>query len=167
VDVRIRNSPYKSASFDDHETAVLYGKYWEMILKEKRDFAVLEGDMLTVLDVMMTKYKTPDSAEMRACEDYFREADIWHTYINTLTHDVMLKHAKRMLTTPIIRGGNREKPGTGTTKLPAPATVLRKFAYLSSAINHCIKLGANIDNPTVKVITYIREYEKEIKNGQT
>lgn len=42
-------------------------------------------------------------------------------------------------------------------------TVLRKFAYLSSAINHMVKQGIHLDNNCLKVVAYLRELDKQKK----
>lgn len=162
--MRIKGYPAKCKCFYDEETAIIWGKYQEMISREKDAFNVRDQDMYTVLDVMTTKYGY-DSREMNDCEFMFNECDIWHTYIGELDYDLLMKHAKKMLTTQIHRGGSK-KNGTGIRKLPQPMTVLRKFAYLSAAINHMVKQGANLENHCLKVIAFIREIDKEVKSGK-
>ncbi len=162
VQVRIKGYPNKSKSFDDYETAFIWGKYQEMIIKEKDSFNIAPKDMYTVLDVMATKYGY-ESDEMRSCEDAFRLIDIWNTYLCHLDYDTLLNHAKTLLSTHVYRGGSK-KNGSGIRKLPAPKTILRKFSYLATAINEMVKKGVNLDNHVLKVVAYIRELEKENKD---
>lgn len=136
-----------------------------MITQEKDNFKVRDKDMLTVLDVMIAKYETYDSREMCDCEEHFRAVDIWNTYICELDYETLMKHANTLLNRLVARGGSKGIT-SGTTKLPEPMTILRKFAYLSSAINYMIKQGANLDNHTTKVIAFLRELDKEKKNGK-
>ena len=163
--MRVKGYPHRSKCFNDYETAYIWGKYWEMVTQEKDSFGARDKDMLTVLDVMLAKYETYDAREMKDCEEHFKNVDIWNTYISELNYETLMKHAHTMLNTPVSRGGSRGLT-SGYTKLPEPMTVLRKFAYLSSAINHLIKQGADIDNHTVKVIAFLREMDKEKKNGK-
>lgn len=136
-----------------------------MITREKDNFAVKEGDMFTVLDVMVSKYGH-NTREMNDCHVHFQNIDIWHTYVNRLDYETLMRHTKTLLETPIFRGGAKGNE-TGIKKYPEPMTILRKWAYLSSAINDLVKKGANIENHTTKVIAWLREQAKEKKNGCT
>lgn len=136
-----------------------------MITKEKEAFNVQPKDMYTVLDVMMTKYGE-NSRELNDCEYLFLECGIWHTYICELSYSKLMECANQMLNTPIYRGGCK-KNNTGIKKFPAVFTVLRKFAYLSSAINHMVKLGSNLDNHCLKVVAWLRDLDKKEKDGKT
>ena len=160
----MKGYPAKNKSFNDYDTAYIWGKYQEMVTKEKDDFGVQPQDMYTVLDLMVAKYGH-DSREMRDCEEPFKTIDIWHTYICKLDYETLMKHAKTLLSTYVFRGGKKGSE-TGIKKLPQPMTVLRKFAYLSSAINDMVKKGVDLPNHTLKVIAFLRELDKEKKNGK-
>jgi len=132
-----------------------------MILGELRDFGPRSGDMYTVLDVMGEKYG-PDAREYIESIDYLQE--IAGTPINELSYDRLMELAKKLLATPVFRGGRSDNQ-TGTKKLPEPMTVLRKFAYLSSAINYMVKKGIELENNCLKVIAFLREIDKKKKGS--
>jgi len=163
VQVRVKGAKNLSQSFDDYETAYIWGKYKEMILKEKAAFAPEPEHMYTLLDVMVAKYGY-GSREMNDCEPYFKP--YWHTYMSKLTYDVLMEHAKLLLKTKIRKGGN-VKNNKGVLKLPQPMTILRKFAYLSAAVNEMIKKGVPLENHALKVVAYLRELDKKEKNGSS
>jgi hypothetical protein len=136
-----------------------------MVLGEVKDFSPRDGDLYTLADVMEEKY-TETGREYIESMDYF--SSISGCSINELTYEKLMWHAKLLLETPIYRGGGNSKDGKrgGTKKLPQPMTVLRKFAYLSSAINHMIKKGINLENHCLKVVSYIRNIEEKRKKNE-
>lgn len=165
VQVRIKGHPLKSESFRDYETAFIWGKYQEMIIKEKESFNIRPKDIYTVHDVIITKFGE-NSRELNDCQYFFSKCDIWNLYICDLSYNKLMECANQMLNTPIFRGGCK-KNNTGIKKFPAIMTVLRKFAYLSSAINYMVKLGANLDNHCLKVVAWLRDLDEKKKNGKT
>lgn len=139
-----------------------------MVLGELREFKPRDADMYTIIDVMEAKYGC-DGREYIETMGYFDE--IAGDTIGSLTYNKLMTHAKKLLDTPVYRGGGNTKQGGrgGTKKYPEPMTVLRKFAYLSSAINHMVKQGIHLDNNCLKVVAYLRELDKkkkEKKNGK-
>lgn len=133
-----------------------------MVLGEIRDFKPRDSDMYSVMDVMSAKYGE-DGREYIETMDYFDK--ICGHAISWCTYDNLMAHAKLLLETPVYRGGGNTKQGGrgGTRKFPEPMTVLRKFAYLSSAINHMVKQGIHLDNNCLKVVAYLRELDKQKK----
>ena len=159
VMVRVKGCDHKSKSFSDYETALIWGKYYEMISKEMEHFNAKPQDLYTIQDILAAKYGE-NGREFKECIDYFRT--YLSTYLRDFNYDKMMNHAKELLNTPVYRGGKRGTE-TGKKKLPEPTTVLRKYAYLSSAINTLIKKGEVMDNEAAKVVTRLREVEKEHK----
>lgn len=130
-----------------------------MVLGELRDFAPRDGDLYSVIDVMSMKYGQ-DGREYMESMEYLQP--IAGCKISECTYDRLMELAKELLETPVYKGG---KAGTdsGTKKLPEPMTILRKFAYLSAAINNLVKKGIHLDNNCLKVVAYLRELDKKKK----
>lgn len=133
-----------------------------MLTREMRDFDADPNHMYTILDVMVARFGY-EAREFKESLEYFRE--IQNSYLGSLGYEGLLKHAKKLLTVKIQVGGSA-KTHSGRRKLPEPATVLRKFAYLSSAINDMVKKGVNLTNHSLKVVAYLRECDKEVKSGR-
>lgn len=142
-----------SATFYDYDTAFIWGKYQEIVLKEPDNFGVKDDDMYTILDVMLAKYGA-DDRDFKASMDYF--IVLANTYLSHLPYNVLLEHAKKLLTEPIYRGGSK-RGESGRKKLPETMTILRKFANLSAAIGFMNKNGCDIENNAIKVVRYLRE----------
>lgn len=138
-----------------------------MVLGELRDFKPRDGDMYTIMDVMLAKYGETGREYIESI-DYFEK--ICGHPISWCTYDRLMAHAKMLLETPVYRGGGNTKQGGrgGTRKYPEPMTVLRKFAYLSSAINFMVKQGLDLENNCLKVVAFLRELDKKKKetNGK-
>jgi hypothetical protein len=81
--------------------------------------------------------------------------------LGVLSHEVLMNHCCMLLNTPIYRGG-RQDGSSGVKKLPSTNTVLRKFAYLSSAINDLIGLGFNVPNECPRIISFLRNTAKPL-----
>lgn len=133
-----------------------------MLTKEKDDFAARDNDLLMVIDVMVFKHKDASHPEYTECIGPFTRVGMWEVPISSLTHEVLMEHAKTLLNTPIYKDSRPDKI-EGDRKLPSPMTVLRKFSYLSSAINHMIKQGFDLDNNMAKIIAYLRNLDKKQK----
>jgi len=131
-----------------------------MLLKERFDFNARPDDMYTIIDVMEAKYGA-ESREYGETMDYFQE--LCATPLASLGYNELMAHAKKLLATPVYRGGQKGV-GSGTKKLPEPMTVLRKFAYLSSAINFMVKKGIPLENHCLKVVAYLRDLHKQKKD---
>ena len=127
-----------------------------------RDFDPDPNHMYTVRDVLINKYGE-SGREYIETHTYF--TPILDSYIFHLDKERLMELAKTLLKTEVLRGGS-SKSNSGKKKLPEPMTILRKFAYLSSAINHMIKQGVSITNNTVEVIAYLRELSKRKKNDE-
>lgn len=159
VQIRIKGSDGIYATFDDYETALIWSKYKEVLTQEIRNFRARDVDIYTIKDVLIAKFGA-DSKEVSGCELTFKKVNIWESPISELNHDILMDHTRTLLNTFILRGGSNVE-GSGHKKLPAPMTILRKFAYLSSAINFMIKQGAHLENPITNIIVYLRELSKE------
>jgi hypothetical protein len=149
-----------NASFKDRQTAYIWGKYQELILREADNFGAQPEDMYTIQDVMTAKYGE-GARETKESIGYFQE--IMCVPLRDLTYDKMMDHANMLMKKVIYRGGQGKNSSgrvSGTCKLPEIMTVLRKFAYLSSSINYMIKNGVNLTNNAAKVVLYLRDLEK-------
>lgn len=154
----IRKKGHKpvSANFGDRVTAELWGQYKQNLMDEIESFQVHRADLYTVNDIFIMKFGA-DSREYLEGMPYFDEYK--DKSINILTYDELKKHCHRLLQRTVVRGG---KVGTnsGRAKLPAPMTILRKFAYLSSAINHLISKGVDAPNECLKIVAYLRSMKE-------
>ncbi len=158
VMVRLKGKKSNSKTFDDYETAFLWGKYQEMINGEMEDFEVQDKHLYTVMDIIEVKFKN-DKRTLRDIKAHF--GDILNLGVNKLTYNFLHDLSKTMLNKDVRRGGSA-KTDTGKIGKPSINTIIRKFAYLSSAINNMISLGANLDNNCLKVIANLRR-----RNGKS
>ena len=154
VRVRIKGTRTRSATFNDRDTAEIWADYIHTIDSERKEFSPRDGDLITVGDVMLAKYGNQDKT-FSTCKMSFTACNIWDMPLNELTEDLLMQKVNYLLNTPVRRGGNYKS--TGNLILPKPVTVLKKLAYLSSAINLMRKKGADLRNETGGVIQKLRD----------
>ena len=154
VRIKRQGHPGLCASFDDYETAYIWSKYKEMLITEKEKFAATGNELYTIRDILTIKYG--NRREFNEAINYFKVYD--NIALSDIGYKDMMNLAKRLLKTKVRRGGQKNKGGV--MKLPEPVTILRKFAYLSSAINHVIAKGVKLDNNAIKIVAYLRSVKK-------
>lgn len=140
----------KSKNFEDYETACIWGKYYTMLAKEKEDFEAEEVDVYDWGTVIHAKYSEGSheyGTLVRAFGCWFERS------VRDVGYEEMTARAEELLKIPVLVGGCGNK---GKEKLPAAATILRYFAYLSSAITHFSKNYAHIPNAAIRIVNDLR-----------
>jgi hypothetical protein len=144
-------------TFKDEETATLFGILKEMAIEEADDFGVSEKDVTRMVDAFELKYKD-DPKAMGSVLSYF--SDISDRALVDISYEDYISFVKEKLKTPVYKGGKRDN-GTGRAMAHTVGGVIRKFAYLSAAISHCVGLGMNLENIPLRVIGYLRTINKD------
>ncbi len=157
VDIRLKGHAQITKSFGDIETAQIFAKYKEMTLRECDKFDASDEDLYTLRDVLVSKYSEGDKS-FRICLSYFE--DFLDKPLRKCGYEELMDLAVTTLNSTITVGGRREN-GTGVKKKPEIGTIIRRFAYLSSAINSMIHGGVSIDNPAIKVVRDLKTIQAE------
>jgi hypothetical protein len=155
VQIRKKGHEFISASFDDYETAYIYGKFKESLIEEMALFSSREK-MITFKDALVLKFGG-DTQTFREVVSYF--TDFLDRFIFDVSYEDLKKHGELLLATPVFRGGNKFN-NSGKKKLPELNTVLRKFGYMSSAINHTVSQGHDVPNHCLRVSAYLKTWKK-------
>ncbi len=129
------------------------------MLLDMEKFEAKDIDLYTLGSIFAMKYPE-DSREYSEIKIYF--TDMFLTPMRKLDFKFLMEWSKRTLDVKIQNGGVKGNMNTGIIRKISPSTIIRKLAYISSAINHAISKGIDIENHALRVISYVRNY----KNGK-
>lgn len=155
-----------SKTFSNEDDAILYAKYKERLIENKKNFEVNIKERVTLEQVFELKIhslveedvnrKTFEQTNERF-KKYFKETD----FISSKPLDYWLEVAKDMYKNKVYRGAKTAK---GERDM-SPLTLKRIFAYASSAISYAREQGIAIENHAMTVIqVYINGLIKQKQN---
>lgn len=164
VDIRKKNCSMQ-ATFSDRETAELWAKYKEDIVDEIENFSPPTDELFTLsnaIDLKARSLKEKEAAH-KTIDDTLKLKVYFDKFSDKSLSDISLEdyseHCKMMLNMIVQRGGSLNK---GKPVQQSPATVYKKFRYLSIVYSFMQEQGVKIVNHPQAIL---RELEKKMGKG--